>query len=128
MKNRHIKSFCLAILGQIVLYGIQYIALPAFLWISPYDTARNLVFIVLSTILLSLVWMLLVSICLSGWLVGIIPYTLAVCIYHPDSAYGIGVGMVDFSVITVIIYSLLILLSEFVMWFTIKLVWKFRKK
>lgn len=128
MKVQSSKQFLLALYGQLALYILQFLILPRICQISAFDTVRNTWAIILSTLILSIIWMLFVSDKFSGWLVGIAPYFLAVCVYRPINAYGIGCLMFEIESLTIALISLTVLLVEFITWCVIKLVWRFRGK
>lgn len=117
---RRFKPIPLAVSGQILLYAVQYLIIPRLFWISPSDTARNITAIVLSTGIIALVWMLAVSDKLVGWILGIIPYFLLILAFHPAYSYGIGNGMFDFDILTIVILSFFVMATEIAVWSIIK--------
>lgn len=121
------KPFLMALCGQLALYGVQFLILPHILRISAFDDARNTLSIVISTLILSIIWMALVSDHFSGWLVGIILYFFAVHAYRPINAYGIGCRMFEIESLTISLLSLIVLMVESLVWITIKIVRKLHR-
>lgn len=121
------KPFLMALCGQLVLYGIQYLILPHILRISAFDDAKNTLSIVISTLILSIIWMVLVSDHFSGWLVGIVLYFFAVQVYRPINAYGIGCRMFEIESLTIGLLSFTVLMIESLVWILIKIVRKLHK-
>ncbi len=122
MKLSVSKPFLMALCGQLALYGIQFLILPHILRISAFDDARNTIAIIISTLVLTLVWMVFVSDRFLGWFVGIGLYFLAVHVYRPINAYGIGCRMFEIESLTIGILSLIVLMIESLAWIMIKVV------
>ena len=119
------KQIIQPILLQIVLFLIQFVIIPSFYYISPYDTARCLV-VIISTTSLVLVFGMIKYKRLLGWLLGLIVYGVLIMLYHPNNIYGIGNGIFDFDIITISIFIFLNFIIQFIIWCCIKLLHKLK--
>ena len=122
------KAFWFAVSGQITVYVIQYLILPFFIHISAYDPLRNKLAIVISAACISAIWMAFIRTRFSGWIAGIVPYTILATFFNPHDYYGIGVGVFDIGVITIAIYSFFVIVTELVVWVVINLIRKYMKR
>ncbi len=123
-----IKRALSPIIFQIVLYVLQFLILPSVYYISPFDVARSMIAIFLSTLFITIVGMTFFSDALRNWLLGLILHLALVIIYHPDDIYGIGNGMFDFDIITMIFIFLLIMGTQVFVWLFLKLFRRIIKK
>ena len=125
---KKLYSFLCGICFQVLLYVIQYLILPNILQISPYDIAKGLFVVVISTVLLSVLGMAK-SRHFFGWLIGYVAYVVLVFLYHPNNVYGIGTGMFDFDIITITILSFSVFVLETIVFafYTLLSYWKKKK-
>ncbi len=123
-----IKRALSPIIFQIVLYVLQFLILPSVYYISPFDVARSLIAIFLSTLFITIVGMTFFSDALRNWLLGLLLHLALMMLYHPDNIYGIGNGMFDFDIITITIIFLLIMGTQIFVWLFVKLFRRINKK
>ncbi len=123
-----IKKVLSPIISQVVLYVLQFLILPSVYYVSPFDILRSSIVVFLSTLVITIIGMSFFSDSFRGWFLGLLLHFALMLVYHPDNVYGIGNGMFDFDIITMLFVSLLIMVTQISVWLFLKLLKRINKK